>query len=319
MSDSNLMNVYPVERGSNKTPGNTSGDLTSKFEIRSIEDNILAEFKRLKAQGASYVFLIMFVIDKVGIAKATQTIKAIAKIENILQKIMGDLGDFSQLLKALLDHIDLSKYTGKDYNDAAINQITKWLDQGKNGPHGNMTNGQYLIYLFKDLFGANGKGGLLAQYQKALNNPWYKQKPDSVISGLKSLLGGSNDTFTGSNWTNNSTYGNHTFLDFLTGKAHYNSYQMADAMYQAFVASWFNKTGEKPKGKDGKKTFSDVVGDATNILDGIKTTANGINSQDSAKLSMTTQNLQSLDKTAQDIITNYSQFTQGATNNQKGQ
>ncbi|NGX29024.1 MAG: hypothetical protein K940chlam1_01217 [Candidatus Anoxychlamydiales bacterium] len=313
--------LLPDEHTKNKTP-----NLDTQFEMRGIEQGILAAFKKLKADGASYVFLVMFILDKVGFAQATEAIKAIAKVEQILQKIMGDLGDFSQLLKALLNQIDLSDYCKKGGNKgdpiaAAKKAIGKWLGEGHNGPKGNMTNGQYFRYLFEDLFGKNGKSGLLAQYKQALKNPWIKQSgdsTDSVVKGLQKLLTGNvGEGFGSANFSSGKT----TFLDFLTGKVPYNPNTMAGTLAKAVAYSWFERTGSKPLDKTyADKSYTvDYIGDSTNDIDGTKGAANGINTSDSSKESMQAQNLESLQKTGSTIISNYSNFTQAAANNQKAQ
>ena len=311
------------------------------WEMQQILDKLKGKHNLKKI---SYVYLIML-LSEFGIAKQSAVIKVIAKVQEILGKVIGDINKLEQLLEEIehrgfggtnipgtLGHWilnqqgqrigwqagkppvnkpwDPTKHSASENNDQMEKQIEKWLQEKSDikGPDGKpLTNLGALRYIWKDLYGTgkNGNDGLMGQLKDALENPIYKQH---LGSGYNEIMGwnGSGSPLAGHNWNwSRGGVWQRSFLGFLQGKPSHDGYtdyvSIAKDIAAAFCSSYYNKTGTSPKGSTAK--YDDTVGNliSQNFEIG-KQTENGLNSTESADLSMTSQNLMSLIQITEKII-----------------
>ena len=302
MSSNTSNNVTP-----DKTQSNSNDYM--HMMIKDWENKIKAKIQELWKHHASYVFICIYGSDALGIQPMSMELKAISNVQQIRDAVMNDLNKFLKLIQELQGGFGdgwVAKDHTKDENiDHMVAYIHKWLGK-KNG---NTNNGGVLINLFKDLFGKNGKGGLVAKLQNAMNNPWYKAGDKDSLDGLKAL--DSNAMFDG-HGTDWGTSGGHSFLAFLQGKVSYHN--VARSIANAFLDSYYKNNSTGYKGDT--TTYSDDVGDMTSQFEQSKQTQNTTNQADSANLSQTAQSITSLIQTIQQMVQNGSKETQQYVSNQ---
>jgi len=218
----------------------------------------------LKKNG--YAYIVLMVLQYVGIDRMSAVIKAIAKVQKVLNAIMGDLNQLKRLLEALQGEgfgyassddskggtapdktpltptkyrWDPSKHTEKDNEEQMNNLIMQWLDMTTKDSNGKqITNYQALQDVFKDLFITQipvggtktnpiTKTGQLGALDYALKNPDYVQQ-DGL--GYQSLAALNTDEFkgTGEDWKGSSTFykGPINLLTFLRDEKNENGNSM---------------------------------------------------------------------------------------------
>ncbi len=282
-------------------------------------------------QKYSYAFLVMYVLNKVGIDHEALVIKAIAKVQQDLDAVMNDLNKLKQLLQELQNQgwgtesdgktsWDPSKHTDAENVAHMKGIIEAWMN-GTDTP-GGPTHLQQMKDIWTDLFGKNGQGGGLEDtLKKDLADPNYDQSKSSkqIIGVLDGLNGGSFSGKTDPDWQS----GGVSFLDILQDKAGISDDTVATIFSTVFCHSYYNRTGSHPTEKDHKTpdptVYTDDIGDVNNDFETTKETLNGLNTTESSDLSMFSQNLTSMIQEGQQVIQYYSQETQGYANNQKGQ
>ncbi|NGX32030.1 MAG: hypothetical protein K1060chlam4_00068 [Candidatus Anoxychlamydiales bacterium] len=321
--------------------GNGSNNQIMNLEMREIIRNLKAHLPNPKK--VSYVYYTMCVLTEVGIARQSEVIKAIAKVQKILNEVIGNINEFEKLLREL-QNLGFGKNTTEEWKDPKNHKKGKYADWGKawnpadhsksqnqeqmskqikvwmgkksnipDGKGGYLNNAQALQANWKNLY---GKNGLMSQLKVALNNPIYKQEEGS---GYKTVMGWneSGSSLAGKDWTaSDKGYSSITFLAFLQGKR--NDGDGAKILAQAVCSSYYNKTGTEPK--DDTTKYSDPVGDLiSQDLEMGKQTLNGLNSTEAADLSMYSQNIISMIQEGQQIIKYGGQETQQYVSNQKPQ
>jgi len=276
----------------------------------------------------SYAFLVMYVLNKVGIERESLILKAIAKVQKDLDAIMNDLNKLKQLLQEL-ENQDWGKDKGKNHPDHAHwdprahtdaeNQkhmkdaIEKWLKE--KDPQTGDSNLKAMQKIWKDLFGDGTKGnqGLVGKLQADLSDPNYDQKDSSkqilgILHGLdgKSFAGSSGD------WKMSN---GRSFLDILrnsNGQFTANLPEVIKMFAKVYCHSYYNRTGSQPAAKghnldwDYKNqdttNYNDDIGDITQDFETTKGSINGLNTVESSDLSMYAQNITSMIQEAQQII-----------------
>ena len=277
--------------------------------IKDWENKIKAKIQELWKHHASYVFICIYGSDALGIQPMSMELKAISNVQQIRDAVMNDLNKFLKLIQELQGGFG-DGWVAKDHTKGEninhmIAYITKWMGK-KNG---NTNNGGVLINLWKDLFGKNGKGGLVAKLQNAMNNPWYKQGEKDDLDGVKAL--NTKALFDGheAGWAGGGKF---SFLAFLQGKESYGN--VAKNNWKAFLDSYYKNNNTGYKGDT--TTYNDDVGDMTSQVEQSKQTQNTTNQADSATLSQTAQSITSLIQTIQQMVQNGSKETQQYVSNQ---
>jgi hypothetical protein len=273
-------------------------------------------------QSHSYAFLVMYVLNKVGIDHQSEIIKAIAEVQKDLDAIMTDLNQLKQLLQKLqnldwgkekdgVTPWDPKKHTASENINQMAPIIEKWMgiDKGQPDPSGSYCQ---LQKIWGDLFGNIPGGGLKAKLQRDLNNPVYPQGQSSQQI-LDMLNGLNSDTFAGANgdWK----WGNTTFLDILQGHG-----DITDAVMMftnVFCDSFYSKAGIQPSDKQGTH-YDNGIGNVTDDFETLKGSLNGLNTTESSDLSMFSQNLTSMIQEGQQVIQYYGQETKGYVANFPG-
>jgi hypothetical protein len=224
--------------------------------------------KNTDVRKVAYSFIVMEVMDKVGIQQQSQIIKAIAEVQKLIGSVVGDLAKLENLLSEL-GMLPGSGKHGYPSNDA----IKAWLKK----------NGAELTKVWNDLF---GKNGLMSQLKGALNNPYYKQ---NVGTGFKSImdLDGDKSPFSSGDWANKSG----SFLDFLhNGKITTN---LLNLLHHICYETYEHNT---------KGTGHDQIGDAKTTMETAKQEENGMSTTESTDMSMYSQNLTSEIQIAQQVL-----------------
>ncbi len=296
----------------NVTPDKTQSSSNDYMHmmIKNWENKIKAKIQELWKHHASYVYICIFGSDALGIQPMSMELKAISNVQQIRDELMNDLNKFLKLIQELENGGFGDKWNPKDHTKGEnINHMIAYIKKWMGKKNGNTNNGGVLINLWKDLFGKNGKGGLVAKLTNAMNNPWYKQGAKDSLDGVKAL--NTNAIFDG-HGTDWGTSGGHSFLAFLQGKVSYGN--VANANYQAFLDSYYKNNNTGYKGDT--TTYNDDVGDMTSQVEQSKQTQNTTNQADSATLSQTAQSITSLIQTIQQMVQNGSKETQQYVSNQ---
>ncbi|NGX48552.1 MAG: hypothetical protein K940chlam5_00140 [Candidatus Anoxychlamydiales bacterium] len=325
-----------------------------KFEMASIENKIKEKIKEMWKAGYSYVIICEYATNALGIQRCTQIMKAISKVQNILDKINGDLNDLKKLLEELQSYgfgnikwyyqtkdgkfhesnqpFDPSKTKPKDSwlpkgahwvtpTEQMCFAIQVWLKKGNDlgikGPDGKtLTNQQAMQYIWKELYGpkCDNKAGLVNDLKEALNNPWYKQTNNQSYKALAALNG---KALFGGDSASAWTDGKNgpTFLDFLKG-GKYSTWGIADILEKAFTDSYYKNNNTTPPSNSGAKP-KDYVGDLTSSSDAVVQSGTALNSTESSDLSMFAQQLSSLINIIQQMLQQNDKSNTAMVNNQQ--
>jgi uncharacterized protein (DUF2164 family) len=293
-------------------------------------------------QKYSYAFLVIYVLNKVGFQSMSGIIKAIAKVQQVLDSVIDDLNQLEQYLQNIQnlgwgtdpntgDPWDPSQHTDAENQGQMQAVIENYLEQEVNDPiHPGQqcTNLHAMQYIWQDLFGKQGdeKNCLFSQLKDALSNPVFDQSgsSQSVLNALE-LLNDPNsfDGSTESDWTNATCpviVPQLSFLQILqddSSAGPMDPYDASWTMTAAFCHSYYNRTGINPSDSSSGETYNDSVGDVTNQFESSKTTLNGLNSTQSSDLSMYSQNLTSMIDEGQQIVQSYGEETKTYVGNFK--
>jgi hypothetical protein len=242
----------------------------------------------------AYSFIVMEVMDKVGIQQQTQVIKAIAEVQKLIGEVVGDLAKLENLLSEL--GMLLGNAGGKKYSDADKAKIKAWIEN----------NAPELKKVWNDLFGSNG---LMGQLKNALNNPYYKQ---AVGPGYNSItdLNGAKSPFNTGDWAS----GGKSFLDFLNGNVDLNNKadldKLVNSLYTVCTQTYEHNT-TSGKGKDD-------IGTGKTDMETAKQEENGMSTVESTDMSMYSQNLTSEIQIAQQVIQSAAKEVGSMVQNQPG-
>ncbi len=339
-----------VEQNSKSNSTNQILDLDI---LRGIEDDIKERIKQMWKEGYSYVIICEYATNALGIQRASNILKAIAKVQSILDKINVDLNQLKKLLEEL-EGVGFPKtkwyYETKDGQWKISNEpfdpegkipshhpkdwkrwavpaeqmhfaIQAWLQQnndlGIKGADGKtLNNAEAMQYIWKELYGpkCDNKGGLISELKLALQNPWYKQSDNGAAKTLEALNG---DALYGSDgadaWTCDKG-SKPTFLDFLRG-GQYSYWGIADILEKAFTDSYYKNNNITP-GPNSYVTVKDYVGDVTSQMDSVVQSSTAMNSTESSDMSMFAQQLTSLINIVQQMLQQNDKSNTTMTNNQ---
>jgi hypothetical protein len=289
----------------------SNDNVMNKILWRDIVGNSLQDIQDMKAKDINagkfhinpkdcdprkiaYSFIVMEVMDKVGIQQQTQVIKAIAEVQKLIGEVVGDLAKLENLLSEL--GMLIGNAGGKKYSDADKAKIKAWIE--KNGPE--------LKKVWNDLFGSNG---LMGQLKNALNNPYYKQ---AVGTGYNSImdLNGSKSPFNTGDWAS----GGKSFLEFLQGNVDLNNKadldKLVNSLYEVCTKTYEHNTS----GSKG----NDDIGTGKTDMETAKQEENGMSSVESTDMSMYSQNLTSEIQIAQQVLQSAAKETGSIVQNQPG-
>ncbi len=245
----------------------------------------------------SYAYLVMLVMNKIGIERSSQILKAIADVQKILDKVVNDLSKLEDLLA------ELAQLRGKGKNgEATESQIDHWLhDKGPDG----VSNAEKMKKLWSEVYkkDPNDKHGLslIQQLHNALNNPFYKQGTGTAFNSTKDL-DGPDGPFSQNAWSD----GTHSFQDFLDGKwtwdpntpeGHKMEIEFNKIVWNVYNNSFLHNTDT-----DKGNTYNDDIGNAKNATETAKQMDNGLSTTESTDMSMYSQNLTSDIQIAQQVI-----------------
>ncbi|NGX56153.1 MAG: hypothetical protein K1060chlam5_00388 [Candidatus Anoxychlamydiales bacterium] len=259
-------------------------DIESNSGIKELQKSHY-NIKDTDPRKVCYSFIVMMIMDKVGIDQTSQLLKAIAAVEKLINKVVGDLAKLENLLSELAElRGTVTKKNPK--GKASKNDINTWLN--KKGSDG-LTNGQELQKVWKDLFGG-GSHSLMSQLKNALNNPFYKQTVGTSYNTTLDL-NGKGSPFAKKDWTS----GGKSFLDFLKGD---NSVDVGAILYKVYDDTFNHNTTTSGK----SNTYIDDIGNGKNTMETAKQLQNSMSTQESTDMSMYSQNLTSFIQIAQQII-----------------
>ncbi|NGX30336.1 MAG: hypothetical protein K940chlam4_01182 [Candidatus Anoxychlamydiales bacterium] len=317
--------------------------------LQSWEDKIKEKIQEMWKAGYSFVIICEYATNALGIQRTSEAMKAIAKVQSILDKVNGDLNELKKLLEEL-QGLGFPKckwyyYNTKDKKWELSNEpfspqgkipshhpanfggwatsaqqmsysIKAWLakdnDLGITVDGKTLNNEQAMRYIWKELYGpkCDNKGGLITQLKAALNNPWYQQTDNGAAKTLKALNSNSIFGSDKGDWTDS---GGTTFLDFLRG-AHMSYANMTAMLEKAVTNSWYkNNNVTPPKGNESK----DDIGNMTSGMDSVVQSGTAMNSTESADLSMFAQQLTSLINIVQQMLQQNDKSNTTMVNNQQ--